>query len=86
MSVERLYRWESNHGMHTNPMDEAITLVAVKSLAFEICECTAGNRAACVSVIPGHGQLSSLDDLRAYLSMLQATRDAVALALKDVAN
>jgi cyclase len=36
-----------------------------------------------VKVIPGHGQLSSLDDLRAYLSMLQATRDAVALALKD---
>jgi cyclase len=36
-----------------------------------------------VKVIPGHGQLSSLDDLRAYLSMLRATRDAVALALKD---
>jgi cyclase len=36
-----------------------------------------------VKVIPGHGQLSSLDDLRAYKSMLQATRDAVALALKD---
>jgi glyoxylase-like metal-dependent hydrolase (beta-lactamase superfamily II) len=35
-----------------------------------------------VKVIPGHGPLSSLDDLRAYLSMLQATRDAVALALK----
>jgi cyclase len=36
-----------------------------------------------VRVIPGHGQLSSLDDLRAYLSMLQATRGAVAHALKD---
>jgi cyclase len=36
-----------------------------------------------VKVIPGHGQLSSLDDLRAYLSMLQETRHAVALALKD---
>jgi cyclase len=36
-----------------------------------------------VKVIPGHGQLSSLDDLRAYLTMLKATRDAVAHALKD---
>jgi cyclase len=34
-------------------------------------------------VIPGHGQLSSLDDLRAYLAMLKETRAAVSLALKD---
>ena len=36
-----------------------------------------------VKVIPGHGQVSSLDDLRAYLAMLKATRDAVARALKN---
>ncbi len=36
-----------------------------------------------VKVIPGHGQLSSLDDLRSYRTMLKATRDAVAHALKD---
>jgi len=36
-----------------------------------------------VKVIPGHGQVSSLGDLRAYLTMLKATRDAVAHALKD---
>ncbi|MGB8325802.1 MAG: MBL fold metallo-hydrolase [Candidatus Acidiferrum sp.] len=36
-----------------------------------------------VKVIPGHGPLSSLDDLRAYLSMLKATRDAVAHALRE---
>ncbi|MGA2355066.1 MAG: MBL fold metallo-hydrolase [Terriglobales bacterium] len=36
-----------------------------------------------VKVIPGHGQVSSLDDLQAYLTMLKATRDAVAHALKD---
>jgi len=36
-----------------------------------------------VKVIPGHGQLSNLADLRAYLIMLKATRNAVALALKD---
>jgi cyclase len=36
-----------------------------------------------VKVIPGHGQLSTLDDLRAYLTMLKATREAVAHALKD---
>jgi cyclase len=38
---------------------------------------------AAVKVIPGHGQVSSLDDLRAYLTMLKATRDTVAHALKD---
>jgi cyclase len=36
-----------------------------------------------VKVIPGHGQVSSLDDLQAYVTMLKATRDAVAHALKD---
>jgi cyclase len=36
-----------------------------------------------VKVIPGHGQLSSLDDLRSYRSMLRATRNAVAHALKE---
>ncbi len=36
-----------------------------------------------VKVIPGHGQVSSLTDLRAYLAMLEATRDAVAHALKE---
>jgi cyclase len=36
-----------------------------------------------VKVIPGHGQLSSLEDLRAYLSILKATRDAVAHALRE---
>jgi len=36
-----------------------------------------------VKVIPGHGQVSSLADLRAYLTMLKGTRDAVAHALKD---
>jgi hypothetical protein len=36
-----------------------------------------------VKVIPGHGQVSSLGDLRAYLTMLKATRDAVAHALKE---
>jgi glyoxylase-like metal-dependent hydrolase (beta-lactamase superfamily II) len=36
-----------------------------------------------VKVIPGHGQLSNLADLRAYLTMLKATRNAVAQALKD---
>jgi cyclase len=36
-----------------------------------------------VKVIPGHGEVSSLDDLRAYLAMLKATRATVADALKD---
>jgi cyclase len=36
-----------------------------------------------VKVIPGHGQVSSLGDLRAYLTMLKATRDAVAHAMKE---
>jgi cyclase len=36
-----------------------------------------------VKVIPGHGPVSSLDDVRAYLGMLKETRDAVQKALKD---
>jgi len=36
-----------------------------------------------VKIIPGHGPVSSLDDVRAYLTMLKATRDVVASALKD---
>lgn len=36
-----------------------------------------------VKVIPGHGPVSSLDDVRAYLAMLKETRDAVQKALKD---
>jgi glyoxylase-like metal-dependent hydrolase (beta-lactamase superfamily II) len=36
-----------------------------------------------VKVIPGHGDLSSLDDVRAYLVMLHETTDAVQQALKQ---
>jgi glyoxylase-like metal-dependent hydrolase (beta-lactamase superfamily II) len=36
-----------------------------------------------VKVIPGHGPLSTLDDVRAYLTMLRETRDAVQKALKE---
>jgi glyoxylase-like metal-dependent hydrolase (beta-lactamase superfamily II) len=36
-----------------------------------------------VKVIPGHGPVSNLDDVRAYLGMLKETRDAVQKALKD---
>jgi glyoxylase-like metal-dependent hydrolase (beta-lactamase superfamily II) len=36
-----------------------------------------------VKVIPGHGTVSSLDDVRAYLVMLKETRDAVQKSLKD---
>lgn len=36
-----------------------------------------------VKVIPGHGPVSSLDDVRAYLTMLKGTRDVAAKALKD---
>jgi glyoxylase-like metal-dependent hydrolase (beta-lactamase superfamily II) len=36
-----------------------------------------------VKVIPGHGPISNLDDVRAYLGMLKETRDAVQKALKD---
>ena len=36
-----------------------------------------------VKIIPGHGALSNLDDVRAYLTMLKGTRDAVEKALKQ---
>jgi glyoxylase-like metal-dependent hydrolase (beta-lactamase superfamily II) len=36
-----------------------------------------------VKVIPGHGRISSLEDVQAYLMMLKATRDVVAQALKE---
>ena len=36
-----------------------------------------------VKVIPGHGPLSTLDDVRVYLTMLKETRDAVQKALKE---
>ena len=36
-----------------------------------------------VKIIPGHGPISNLDDVRAYLVMLKATRDVVATALKE---
>lgn len=36
-----------------------------------------------VKVIPGHGDLSGLDDVRAYLGMLHETTDAVQQALKQ---
>jgi len=36
-----------------------------------------------VKVIPGHGPLSTLDDVRAYLTMLKETRDAVQKSLKE---
>jgi glyoxylase-like metal-dependent hydrolase (beta-lactamase superfamily II) len=36
-----------------------------------------------VKVIPGHGPVSNLDEVRAYLGMLEETRDAVQKALKE---
>jgi glyoxylase-like metal-dependent hydrolase (beta-lactamase superfamily II) len=36
-----------------------------------------------VKIIPGHGPISNLDDVRAYLTMLKATRDLVAKEIKD---
>jgi len=36
-----------------------------------------------VKIIPGHGPVSNLDDVRAYLIMLKATRDAVQKALAE---
>jgi cyclase len=36
-----------------------------------------------VKIIPGHGPVSSLDDMRAYVIMLKGTRDAVQQALKE---
>jgi glyoxylase-like metal-dependent hydrolase (beta-lactamase superfamily II) len=36
-----------------------------------------------VKIIPGHGPISNLDDVRAYLTMLKATRDLVSKEIKD---
>ena len=36
-----------------------------------------------VKIIPGHGPVSSIDDVKAYLTMLKGARDVVAQALKD---
>ena len=36
-----------------------------------------------VKIIPGHGPISNLDDVRAYLTMLKATREVVEKALKE---
>src|SRR5579872_733562 len=35
-----------------------------------------------VKIIPGHGPVSTIDDVRAYLAMLKGTRDAVAREIK----
>ena len=42
-----------------------------------------GQVPADVKIIPGHGPVSSVDDVRAYLTMLKATRDVVAKALQE---
>src|SRR5580765_4184374 len=36
-----------------------------------------------VKIIPGHGPVSSVDDVKAYLTMLKATREVVAQGLKE---
>ena len=36
-----------------------------------------------VRIIPGHGPVSTLDDLRSYLKMLKGTRNVVAKALRE---
>jgi cyclase len=36
-----------------------------------------------VKIIPGHGPISSVDDVRKYLDMLKATRDVVGKALQQ---
>lgn len=36
-----------------------------------------------VKIIPGHGPISTVAHVRAYLDMLKGTRDAVANAIKD---
>lgn len=41
-----------------------------------------GSLPADVKVIPGHGPISTLDDVRAYLKMLRETREAVQKALE----
>jgi len=41
-----------------------------------------GQVPADVKIIPGHGPISNVTDVRAYLAMLKATREAVASAIK----
>ena len=36
-----------------------------------------------VKIIPGHGPISSVADVRAYLEMLKGTREVVAKAIKE---
>jgi cyclase len=36
-----------------------------------------------VKIIPGHGPVSNVDDVKAYLAMLKGTRDVVAKAIKQ---
>ncbi len=36
-----------------------------------------------VKIIPGHGAVSNVDDVKAYLAMLKGTREAVASAIKQ---
>jgi len=42
-----------------------------------------GQIPADAKIIPGHGPISSVNDVRAYLEMLKGTRDVVANAIKD---
>ena len=42
-----------------------------------------GQVPADVKIIPGHGPISSVSDVRAYLDMLKATREVVANAIKN---
>jgi len=42
-----------------------------------------GQVPADVKIIPGHGPVSSVTDVRAYLEMLKSTREAVAKAIQD---
>ena len=49
----------------------------------EAVEKVIGQLPADVKVIPGHGPVSNLDDVRAYLKMLKETRDAAEKAIKE---
>jgi cyclase len=46
------------------------------------CEKLIAQSAATVKVIPGHGPVSTLDDVRSYVAMLKATRETVAKQIK----
>ncbi len=49
----------------------------------EACESVIATLPADVKVIPGHGELSNLGEMREYVAMLKATRSAVAKAIKS---